>query len=71
MFLAAPLPIVFKCSKAPSTGVVLAGVNQSTLARAADKIGALGVETLVVPTDVSDPVGDEVVASTTGGRACV
>ena len=35
--------------------VVLAGVNQSTLASAAEKIGALGVETLVVPTDVSDP----------------
>ena len=42
--------------------VVLAGVNQSTLASAADKIGALGVETLVVPTDVSDPAAVEALA---------
>ncbi|MGO9887722.1 MAG: SDR family NAD(P)-dependent oxidoreductase [Solirubrobacteraceae bacterium] len=42
--------------------VVLAGVNQSTLASAAEKIGALGVETLVVPTDVSDPAAVEALA---------
>ena len=42
--------------------VVLAGANQSTLASAADKIGALGVETLVVPTDVSDPAAVEALA---------
>jgi NAD(P)-dependent dehydrogenase (short-subunit alcohol dehydrogenase family) len=42
--------------------VVLAGVNESTLESAADKIGALGVETLVVPTDVSDPAAVEALA---------
>jgi NAD(P)-dependent dehydrogenase (short-subunit alcohol dehydrogenase family) len=45
--------------------VVLAGVNESTLESAADKIGALGVETLVVPTDVSDPAAVEALARAT------
>lgn len=34
--------------------VVLADVEEGALASAADRIGALGVETLAVPTDVSD-----------------
>jgi NAD(P)-dependent dehydrogenase (short-subunit alcohol dehydrogenase family) len=35
-------------------GIVLADVEEGALASAADRIGALGVETLAVPTDVSD-----------------
>ena len=42
--------------------VVLADVEQPALASAADRIGALGVETLAVPTDVSDEAAVQALA---------
>jgi NAD(P)-dependent dehydrogenase (short-subunit alcohol dehydrogenase family) len=42
--------------------VVLADVDEGALASAADRIGALGVQTLAVPTDVSDNQAVEALA---------
>ena len=43
--------------------VVLADVEEAALASASDRIGALGVATLAVPTDVSDNDAVEALAS--------
>ena len=43
--------------------VVLADVEEGALARAADRVGALGVKTLTVPTDVSDNQAVEALAA--------
>jgi NAD(P)-dependent dehydrogenase (short-subunit alcohol dehydrogenase family) len=43
--------------------VVLADVDEPALSRAADRIGALGVETLSVPTDVSESAAVEALAA--------
>lgn len=43
--------------------VVLADVQADALANAADQVGALGVETLAVPTDVSDEAAVQALAA--------
>src|SRR4051812_11561409 len=43
--------------------VVLADVDEAALARAADSISALGVQTLAVPTDVSDHAAVDALAA--------
>jgi NAD(P)-dependent dehydrogenase (short-subunit alcohol dehydrogenase family) len=45
--------------------VVLADVNESGLAAAAERIGSLGVDTLAVPTDVSDEAAVQALAAAT------
>jgi NAD(P)-dependent dehydrogenase (short-subunit alcohol dehydrogenase family) len=48
--------------------VVLADVQADALANAAEQVGALGVETLAVPTDVSDEAAVQALSS--GSAEC-